>query len=91
MKLDIIFDKELFMKGKGERQMNERVKKNLGYVANGIKDIIGDCNSILVAIEDPTEMEDVFYVEDKLGRMMRNIEILKDRTRKIPDMFDEED
>ncbi len=74
-----------------ENQTNERVRRNLGYVANGIKNLIGDCNSILVAIDDPTEMEDVFYVEDKLGRMMRDIKILKDRTMKIPDMFDEED
>lgn len=91
MKLDIIFDKELFMKGKGERQMNERVRKNLGYVANGIKDLIWDCNSILETIENATEMEDVFYIEDKISRIERSAEILRERTRDIPDMFDEED
>ena len=74
-----------------ENQMNERVRKNLGYVANGIKDLIWDCNSILETIENATEMEDVFYIEDKISRIERSAEILRERTREIPDMFDEEE
>lgn len=53
--------------------------------------MIWDCNSILETIENATEMEDVFYIEDKISRIERSAEILRERTRDIPDMFDEED
>lgn len=70
--------------------MNERVKRNLGYVANGIKNLIVDCNSILETIRDASEMDDVFYIEEKISQIERSAEILRERARDIPDMFEEE-